>query len=923
MFDFNGIIPLKRKEKLVQAYRKLLTYGYDETAINEAYHVYADRLDNTLKRYKADKSHNVMSFLVKSDSGTEDCDEQFVTFTSREHISLLLHIKEMYSEKAEQLIRNLIMDVMLNTDKSDLNLCLVDCRNAGLSFGPLIKIVASDAKKYGGMIWTKENEISKKLDELSGLIEKNVALLEGKYDSVFQYNQNNDKHIPVLLFVVFGVENFSTTQKKKLEFIEQNACRGGVSIIKVEYQNENAVTVPEDEFVIFMDETDIWLRKADFRVDFDAVGDGFTDEDINNLCEKKQVSSLAEEYLDVTKEPYQMVASDRISIPFAVNEYGEVCNFEIGGSAPAHAMISGSTGSGKSVLLHTLIESAIWNYHPDDVEIWTIDYKAVEFACYVRKRTPHITVIGQDKSEDFSYSLLNVVNKEYERRKKLYLQAGVNSFNAYRQTGNKLSRIMIVIDEFHNLTQALQEDSKYKQMLENLLSEMRAMGMSFIFCSQTVSAGLQGLTEKGINQIGCRLCMKQTTNSEITTILADSYMSTADIIQDVKNFGTGQVMYKKAESQGYTYHNLKVLYINDQLRDEILDKAQAAIPDNYEKRHEIICRDSERFDIREKEYHTINRFMNGQDAPYVDEGIVFYPGAPTSLEDELAICFERSPSNNMLLCCGEESLRFSVTAYSIMSLLMQKENTVNITFFEENGKDVKYLQDLFGHYKADNLHIFNGAKEAFDHVHELEKLKPIPSGNQIEFFFGLHKVSSAAYLLKQRDDDNEEEKIIEEPQKPQKKALFSTEGMSEKEKLMAIIAFGKEMQQESKENAVAVKKEAPKQTVKHAYDEGDVFKNVMNLLEHGPDFGYFTFVVASNAKQIKQFGLKKLECFEHRIGGEMGSEDAYAIFGSEYFVKKANEKTLVYFAGSNKNVKTIRPYLLPQEDMVQTFMERL
>ena len=184
---------------------------------------------------------------------------------------------------------------------------------------------------------------------------------------------------------------------------------------------------------------------------------------------------------------------------------------EIGGTAPAHALISGETGSGKSVLLHTIIDSITMHYHPNDVEIWAIDYKAVEFACYVESRTPHITVIGQDKSDDFSFSLLELVNKEYEHRKKLFVEEKVKNFNEYRRKGLEISRIIIVIDEFHNLTQAVQQEPKYKTMLENLLSEMRAMGMAFVFCSQTISSGLQGLTEKGKNQIGCRLCMKQSS----------------------------------------------------------------------------------------------------------------------------------------------------------------------------------------------------------------------------------------------------------------------------------------------------------------------------------------------------------------------------------------------------------------------------
>ena len=48
------------------------------------------------------------------------------------------------------------------------------------------------------------------------------------------------------------------------------------------------------------------------------------------------------------------------------------------------------------MLLHTLILQTIRNYHPDDVEIWAIDYKAVEFDGYIQHRTPYFRVIAHD-----------------------------------------------------------------------------------------------------------------------------------------------------------------------------------------------------------------------------------------------------------------------------------------------------------------------------------------------------------------------------------------------------------------------------------------------------------------------------------------------------------------------------------------------
>ncbi|UKI22420.1 MAG: hypothetical protein L6V88_08690 [Anaerotruncus sp.] len=109
-------------------------------------------------------------------------------------------------------------------------------------------------------------------------------------------------------------------------------------------------------------------------------------------------------------------ATDGLSIPFAFDQDNNIVDLEIGNATP-HALLSGSTGSGKSVTLHAIINQVMINYHPADVEIWAIDYKAVEFGYYVNKRTPHISVIGQDNSEDFTFGLIDLIKEEYDRRK--------------------------------------------------------------------------------------------------------------------------------------------------------------------------------------------------------------------------------------------------------------------------------------------------------------------------------------------------------------------------------------------------------------------------------------------------------------------------------------------------------------------------
>ena len=117
--------------------------------------------------------------------------------------------------------------------------------------------------------------------------------------------------------------------------------------------------------------------------------------------------------------------------------------------------------------------------------------------------------------------------------------------------------------------------------------------------------------------------------------------------------------------------------------------------------------------------------------------------------------------------------------------------------------------------------------------------------------------------------------------------------------------------------------EKEKEIVRKTFKEDEIRSILTKLYEYGPDFGYFTLLVFNNAKQFKQVEDRWLKHFEHRIGGMMSADDSYAVFGTEYFVSKADEQTLVYFAGSSKNVKTMRPYLIAEKEYIDSFVNRI
>ena len=212
-------------------------------------------------------------------------------------------------------------------------------------------------------------------------------------------------------------------------------------------------------------------------------------------------------------------ASKKLTVPMALDSRGRLVDLELGGEGSVHGFISGGTNSGKSTLLHTIILSACLHYHPKDLEIWLVDYKQTEFYLYKKKTPPHIKLIGVSKTADFTFSLLDKIESEANRRTELMNRFDAQNLEEYRKHEGEsgyenIPRLFIIIDEFHEMSQFVATEKEYKDKLENILREYRAQGITCLMADQTFSTGLSGLTLAAKNQIGLRIAMRNEASPQ-------------------------------------------------------------------------------------------------------------------------------------------------------------------------------------------------------------------------------------------------------------------------------------------------------------------------------------------------------------------------------------------------------------------------
>lgn len=160
-------------------------------------------------------------------------------------------------------------------------------------------------------------------------------------------------------------------------------------------------------------------------------------------------------------------------------------NIVIPVSEGPHFLVAGTTGSGKSVFINSLLISMMAHSHPDELKLAIIDPKIVEFKAY--KGLPYMLcdpVTDMSKANNFVLYLV----EEMERRYDLLAENGVKNLAEYQEKQRenddmeKLPYIILVVDEFADLI------SQYKDVekpIARIGQKARAAGIHMIIATQS------------------------------------------------------------------------------------------------------------------------------------------------------------------------------------------------------------------------------------------------------------------------------------------------------------------------------------------------------------------------------------------------------------------------------------------------------
>ena len=201
-------------------------------------------------------------------------------------------------------------------------------------------------------------------------------------------------------------------------------------------------------------------------------------------------------------------STDEISVPIGKDDHGNVVAFTFNDNVSS-GLLAGIPGSGKSVLLHVIIQGLSHRYSPEEITFYLMDYKdGVEFNRYAKLQIPHTRLVVASKAEaEYGMTVLEHLQNEATNRYKLFSESHVSGYKEYRAKGHVLPRVLLIVDEFQVLFQ--QSDAVTKTVVD-LLSDVagkgRAAGVHLLLSTQSVRAllpvpGFTGVKEKLASRI--------------------------------------------------------------------------------------------------------------------------------------------------------------------------------------------------------------------------------------------------------------------------------------------------------------------------------------------------------------------------------------------------------------------------------------
>jgi len=394
-----------------------------------------------------------------------------------------------------------------------------------------------------------DEQISIKMADEEGLFKKQEEIKEDKSREVLTLEhtltmEDKNYEFPPIEFLKEGKSSAKNSKKAITDTaskLQRTLYSFGVSA-KVEnvsvgptitrYELKPAEGVRVSKIANLSDDIALNLAAETIRIEAPIPGKQAVGIEIPN--KEKEMVALR----DIISSDKFKTAKSKLTFALGKDAAGEEVVTDI--AKMPHVLIAGSTGSGKSVCINTLITSIIYKAKPNEVKLVMVDPKVVELSIY--NGIPHLLIPVVTDPKKAAGALAWAV-QEMENRYHLFADKNVRDIAGYNEAlekegvDEKLPQIVIIVDELADLMMVASKD--VEEAICRLAQKARAAGMHLVIATQRPSVDvITGLIKANI---ATRIAFAVTSQIDSRTIL--------DSAGAEKLLGKGDLLFSQSGGQ--------------------------------------------------------------------------------------------------------------------------------------------------------------------------------------------------------------------------------------------------------------------------------------------------------------------------------------------------------------------------------------
>lgn len=764
---------------------------------------------------------------------------------------------------------------------------------------------------------TNEKGIAEKLRILTDYYKNEIWPKLGS-SSVFEYNQHvyEKERIPFRIIIINrDREKFFTANDSDVMFLQNNAQKLGITFIhlsKCEVNGGSKGTDREKKYLI--------NAKDYIRIITDKEGKLYIENDIEwlpfrwllnplqtlpapmleKITEALKPTIIGTKYFNRYKLHMPRRATGKrkpVKVPFAIRDDDTAVSCSFSNELFAVYMM-GTTRSGKSTLLNTMAIDLCMNYHPDELELWLIDFGTVTFKRYIKNAPPHVKYVLLGNERDYVFDIVDHILKVMSQREFIFSQNGWEKITDV-PLDIYMPYIFVMIDEFSDMSDILKSTkgegygSDYTIKLGEILRKAAKYGFMFIFASQNYTSGVEGLTDAARKQIQQRIALKGSYQEIKATLEISNDQISPRIEQYMRDLPVYQSIFKTRSTEGIL--NIEHLY-NIYAEGTEIDNALYTLlhsmmvntdweqrsDNNYMNKKPVYidgvtpCSYESQYPAyKENDYNSSNVLSNGD--------MLLYPGVPRSFHRIKPFRLSRGFSENILIAGGNPENEFSILL-SLYNYYKDTGKEVSIWAYERNSIYEKYKNIIPEEY------VVTDVRKVCSLIEDLKSnIKSATDKEQMIFVLGYEQfVIDMEILMEDAEKYTSDVPQVQENKDAGdfsvvKKRIAATNDPEEKKRIVA-------------EYNEYIRKYNEQQSLLKNNRQILGWKEMPYIIKRAPYYGthfVFCFERAENAVQNL-----KMDLFKHKMLFSMSLENSINISGT----KKANllKPTICLYTNGNE-----------------------